>query len=76
MNRSGAEGLICGQPAGAGLRISTPPRQIERAAALLWNQGGLVNIQTRPAVPFRCVYCTYPALEGRVLLGTPVAVCG
>ncbi len=29
--------------------------------------GGMLNLQTKRGCPFRCVYCTYPAIEGRRL---------
>ncbi len=36
---------------------------------------GMVNLQTKRGCPFRCVYCTYPHIEGRVLrLREPEAV--
>ncbi len=28
-------------------------------------KGGMLNLQTKRGCPFRCVYCTYPAIEGR-----------
>jgi len=27
--------------------------------------GGMLNLQTKRGCPFRCAYCTYPAIEGR-----------
>jgi len=27
--------------------------------------GGMLNLQTKRGCPFRCIYCTYPAIEGR-----------
>jgi radical SAM superfamily enzyme YgiQ (UPF0313 family) len=29
------------------------------------NHGGMLNLQTKRGCPFRCVYCTYPHIEGR-----------
>ena len=29
--------------------------------------GGMLNVQTKRGCPFRCSYCTYPAIEGRRL---------
>ena len=28
------------------------------------NNGGILNLQTKRGCPFRCIYCTYPLLEG------------
>ncbi|MBI9083731.1 MAG: radical SAM protein [Desulfobacterales bacterium] len=30
-------------------------------------RGGMLNLQTKRGCPFRCVYCTYPHIEGRRL---------
>jgi len=38
--------------------------------------GGMGNIQTKRGCPFKCVYCTYPIIEGRNMrLHDPGAVC-
>ncbi len=37
--------------------------------------GGMMNLQTKRGCPFDCIYCTYPAIEGRKLrLFSPEAV--
>jgi radical SAM superfamily enzyme YgiQ (UPF0313 family) len=45
--------------------------------ALAWYlaHGGILNLQTQRGCPFRCTYCTYPAIEGnrsRVFEAAPV----
>lgn len=29
-----------------------------------WDKAGMVNIQTKRGCPYRCIYCTYPLIEG------------
>lgn len=29
-----------------------------------WQKAGMVNIQTKRGCPYRCIYCTYPLIEG------------
>ena len=35
--------------------------------------GGMLNLQTKRGCPFRCVYCTYPRIEGRAMRFAPPA---
>ncbi len=37
------------------------------------DRGGMLNLQTKRGCPFRCVYCTYPHIEGRTLRKFPVS---
>jgi radical SAM superfamily enzyme YgiQ (UPF0313 family) len=30
-----------------------------------WQQSGMLNIQTKRGCPYKCIYCTYPLIEGR-----------
>ncbi|MBI5542957.1 MAG: radical SAM protein [Deltaproteobacteria bacterium] len=38
--------------------------------------GGMLSLQTQRGCPFRCVYCTYPAIEGRGLRPIDLAQVG
>ncbi|MCP3955914.1 MAG: radical SAM protein, partial [Desulfobacterales bacterium] len=62
-------------------RVSTPWQQpFTRPAvtnqpylAYYLKNGGMLNLQTKRGCPFRCVYCTYPAIEGRQMRHIPPA---
>lgn len=32
-----------------------------------WLNSGMLNIQTKRGCPYRCIYCTYPVIEGRTV---------
>lgn len=47
----------------------------ERLAEFYLNKGGMLNIHTKRGCPHRCLYCSYPSLEGnRYLFRRPEAV--
>jgi hypothetical protein len=64
--------------------VSCPPpwpgpyvRELSSAAAVdhYVREGGMLNVQTKRGCPYRCMYCTYPSIEGRRLrLFDPQAV--
>lgn len=65
---------------GGSVRLPVPwsgtvKRQIRPADAqfrFYCNQGGMLNLQTKRGCPFRCIYCTYPHIEGnRLRLNSP-----
>jgi len=42
--------------------------QVEFQSDLLdyyWKNSGMLNVQTKRGCPFKCIYCTYPLIEGR-----------
>ncbi|MCR5714553.1 MAG: radical SAM protein [Bacteroidales bacterium] len=46
--------------------VSAPTLQFDSgAAAYYFEQSGMLNIQTKRGCPFRCIYCTYPLIDGR-----------
>lgn len=56
-------------------RLPIPDRSgFDNEAYLTW--GGMGNIQTKRGCPFRCIYCTYPIVEGKnTRLRSPKLVC-
>lgn len=40
------------------------------------NHGGMLNLQTKRGCPFKCIYCTYPRIEGRALRRIPPETAG
>lgn len=49
----------------SGENIAIPERD-DHITKFYSNQCGMLNIQTKRGCPFRCAYCTYPALEGKL----------
>lgn len=49
------------------------PRPVAPAGHLPWylEHGAMLNLQTKRGCPFRCIYCTYPLIEGRRLRLVP-----
>lgn len=35
------------------------------AVDLYWQRSGMLNIQSKRGCPYKCIYCTYPVIEGR-----------
>ena len=48
---------------------SRKPRPDQQVAHIKWyiDHGAMLNLQTKRGCPFRCIYCTYPLIEGRKL---------
>lgn len=55
--------------------VPMPDRsQFDNETYLQW--GGMGNIQTKRGCPFRCIYCSYPIIEGKkVRLRDPGRIC-
>jgi len=46
--------------------ISAPVLHVEnRWVDYYWKEGGMLNIQTKRGCPYRCIYCSYPLVDGR-----------
>ncbi len=37
----------------------------EQSLDYYWQNGGVLNIQTKRGCPYNCIYCTYPIIDGR-----------
>jgi radical SAM superfamily enzyme YgiQ (UPF0313 family) len=45
--------------------INSPDIQFEEnLIKYYWDNGGMMNIQTKRGCPYRCIYCSYPIIEG------------
>ncbi|RJQ82451.1 MAG: radical SAM protein [Desulfobacteraceae bacterium] len=68
----GIPGLISrtAQPAAAAPWSRSTARRFDPQASYLafyLRNGGMLNLQTKRGCPFKCIYCSYPHIEGRVL---------
>ena len=55
--------------------LPLPDRQAFDSAMYL-KRGGMGSLQTKRGCPFRCIYCTYPLIEGRnVRVRDPEKIC-
>lgn len=59
--------IIRGEPDISGENAYYLDRE-ERLAEFYLNQGGMLNIHTKRGCPHRCLYCSYPSLEGNSYL--------
>ena len=37
----------------------------EKLAQYYFNEGGMLNIQTKRGCPYQCIYCSYPVIDGK-----------
>ncbi|MGD9330242.1 MAG: lipid biosynthesis B12-binding/radical SAM protein [Desulfobacterales bacterium] len=63
--------ILPGQPAHVPPPMGDPiVRKINQAPALTdyyLRHGGMLNLQSKRGCPFRCIYCTYPHIEGHAM---------
>jgi radical SAM superfamily enzyme YgiQ (UPF0313 family) len=63
--RAGATAVNAPDPGGPILPLDAPDRPTAITSHYL-QHGGLLNLQTQRGCAFRCCYCTYPVIEGRL----------
>lgn len=51
--------------------LGTPDRTLFDVARY-YREGGMANLQTKRGCPFKCIYCTYPLLEGQRMRLRPI----
>jgi radical SAM superfamily enzyme YgiQ (UPF0313 family) len=39
----------------------------EKLAQYYFNEGGMLNIQTKRGCPYQCIYCSYPVIDGKTV---------
>jgi radical SAM superfamily enzyme YgiQ (UPF0313 family) len=55
-----------GESGSAAQYISSPALHVENdLAAYYWDKSGMLNIQTKRGCPYRCIFCSYPLIDGR-----------
>ena len=37
----------------------------DNLSSFYWEKSGMMNVQTKRGCPYKCIYCTYPIIEGR-----------
>ena len=37
----------------------------DQLSSFYWDKSGMMNVQTKRGCPHKCIYCTYPVIEGR-----------
>lgn len=52
--------------------VQQPALYDEELLAYYYQKTHIISIQTKRGCPFHCVYCTYPALEGRTVRGRDI----
>lgn len=62
--RAGGGKVLMNAPA-RGVSFSGVPQRDARLAELYLKSGGCMNVQMKRGCRHKCVYCTYPALEGK-----------
>ncbi|HEY6000633.1 MAG TPA: lipid biosynthesis B12-binding/radical SAM protein [bacterium] len=82
LDPAGLPGVVTRSGADAGPPLPAPepwPQSVRRRfdaraghVDFYLRNGGMLNLQTKRGCPFRCVYCTYPRIEGRRLRHAPV----
>lgn len=65
---AGADSFLPPQPVAS---IGTPDRTLFDLSRY-HHDGGMANVQTKRGCPFKCIYCTYPILEGSHIRLRPV----
>lgn len=67
MVRSGSVPRVAPLPHSGNRRLTLQPDQL----GFYLKSGGMLNLQTKRGCPFRCIYCSYPHLEGRSMRCRP-----